>query len=537
MIRGSIAFILVSCFLLGQDGVRSLGQESGSRLNREPIKIRRAQLNQSRDQQDNLNDEYRLQEESDDIERSEEAVLDDSDSEVFVTRPKKTRATTAAFDRSLLSNSPSEPTQTAERLAPANPGRTNQRSINSSRETTPQSSPESIEQSSEVYEEELAGSYESVNAGYEYEPEGYGNFYEGAPNVYYADSYGLSPLALLSRRLYLRAEATNFWATGQSLPLLVTGGATGNTDSLFGGRQIGSDTTQGIRFDAGLWFDDYKIRGVLLRGFDVGDNDLSLNTSSANTPFLARPFRNLTTGANQDPFTISSPNIQSGNVTANVSSKVNGGDVLFRRVIARDHLVRWDWLMGYQTARLTESLDVSSSSVVVTAIGALPQNTTINQTDSFRVKSQFHGAAFGVSGQASEGNWFFGGLFKLGVGNMERQVTIAGTQTIAQPNQAPVTDSQGLLARNTNNGFFKNDTSVIVPELGLTVGYRLTRRLDFTVGYTLIQLPKVTRVIDSLDRELGADLDPVPTVSRPEFTFRESNLTLHGLNLGLQWMY
>ncbi len=192
---------------------------------------------------------------------------------------------------------------------------------------------------------------------------------------------------------------------------------------------------------------------------------------------------------------------------------------------------------GVPDRSINEVLNVNASSTVTTATGTLPQNTSINQVDRFHVKSQFHGATFGVNGHASEGNWFFGGLFKLGIGNMDRQVTITGSQTITQPGQAAVTTPQGLLARNTNNGFFKNDTSVVVPELGLTIGYRLTRRLDFTVGYTMIRLPKVTRVTDSLDRTLGVDLAAIPTVNRPEFSFRESNLTLHGVNVGLQWMY
>ncbi len=215
---------------------------------------------------------------------------------------KRIRTTPTAFDRSLLTQATGDdqPEEPAAKPSPAPPMK---------RPTEPVPQPDEVvyEDGSYVDEGSFAPSYE------EYEPQ------NGYP-ILTVNEY--SPLAMIFSRLYLRAEATTFWASGQPLPTLVTGGATGNTDSLFGGRQVGMDSTQGLRFDGGLWLDPSKSRGVLVRVFDAGENDLDLNTSSAITPFIARPFQNLTAGANQDPFTVSSPGIQAGSVAASLSSRV-----------------------------------------------------------------------------------------------------------------------------------------------------------------------------------------------------------------------
>ncbi len=75
---------------------------------------------------------------------------------------------------------------------------------------------------------------------------------------------------------------------------------------------------------------------------------------------------------------------------------------------------------------------------------------------------------------------------------MERNVDIVGSSAVSIGTDVTRRD-QGLHARSTNIGSYQDDTFVMVPEVGLTIGYRLTKQLDFTVGYNLLRLPKVTR--------------------------------------------
>ena len=355
-----------------------------------------------------------------------------------------------------------------------------------------------------------------------------------------------SPLGLLSRRLYMRAEAVSYWGTGQFLPTLVTtsnadpilpveqagllGGAA--TLSLFGGGEVGRGATSGIRYEVGFWLDDCRSQGFLVRLFDSGDNDLSLQTDGTRQAVIARNFLDVGPPRAQSLVSIAYPNQTNGTISANLSSNTNGGDILLRQALAQDHLGRWDWLVGYQTARLIESIDIVSTTTNLNV-----PNPILNQADHFRSRSQFHGATLGLGGEAREANWYFGGLFKVGFGNMERRNEISGfSQTTVGTDVA--TQNQGLLARQSNIGTHRDNTFVLVPELGLHVGYRLTPRLDFTVGYSLLRLPKVARVVDTLDGELASNLsDPLTGEIKPTFVMRESNFTLHSLNLGLQWAY
>lgn len=355
-----------------------------------------------------------------------------------------------------------------------------------------------------------------------------------------------SPLNLLSRRLYMRAESAFFWGSGQFLPTLVTTSVADptlpieeagllddpDTRSLFGGGEVGDDSSNGLRFEAGLWFDDCKSRGVLFRMFDSGDNDVGLSTNNTINPIIARNFLDVGPPREQSLVSIAYPNQTTGNINANLSSRAYGGDLLWRSLICQDSLGRWDWIGGYQNARLDESINIVSRTNNLNA-----PNPILDQEDHFRTRNLFHGANLGLHGQVRDGCWYFGGLFKLGIGNMERRADISGSSTTTVGTDV-ARQSQGLLARRTNIGSFQTDTFVWVPEIGLNIGYRLTRRLDFSVGYNMLRLPKVGRVVETLDRELASNLsDPLTGETRPSFQFRESNFTLHSLDLGLQWAY
>lgn len=355
-----------------------------------------------------------------------------------------------------------------------------------------------------------------------------------------------SPLGQLSRRLYFRAQTASFWGTGQFLPTLVstsssttlplqTIGQSTDPDRqiLFGGSQVGSDSSNGVRGEIGLWFDDCQSRGVLVRMFDSGDNDVGLSTDQNRNSVIVLNFLRTDPARQESTVAVAFPTRAEGFVNANLSSSTYGGDLLARNNICRDNLGSWDWVGGYQMARLDESLSIVSLSRNLTTNPV----QTIDQTDRFRTRSQFHGGALGLNGQVRDGCWYFDGLFKVGVGMMERNVDIVGSSAVSIGTDVTRRE-QGLHARSTNIGSYQDDTFVMVPEVGLTIGYRLTKQLDFTVGYNLLRLPKVTRVVDALDRELASNLsDPLSGEIRPSFALRESNFSLHSLNLGLQWNY
>jgi hypothetical protein len=190
---------------------------------------------------------------------------------------------------------------------------------------------------------------------------------------------------------------------------------------------------------------------------------------------------------------------------------------MMRKRIYEDDLVRSDFLWGYQQVRFSESLEFN------TRISTAPGLATV---EYFSAANQFNGGQIGYLRSAHDGCWYFDGFAKIGFGKINRHVYIDDSNT------------GGLLAnQQTNVGTYGNDTFVLVPEIGVSAAYLLTKNLHFTVGYSFLRLPKVTRVESALDQGLVVDTRNPPQVLRPGFTFAEKNFDVHMLDLGLQLSY
>ena len=357
-------------------------------------------------------------------------------------------------------------------------------------------------------------------------------------------------LGTLLRQTQFKIEAATYWPKGQNLPILVTtrrpaddpatDGLIGDADTinLFGGNEVLGQARQGLRGELGMFLDPEKSHGVLLRFFDAGSETLTYGSTPGSEPVVMRPFFSTASNA-QSTIAINYPGSTSGSLNASVSSEVYGGDLMFRKRLAQDCMGHIELLAGYQTARLADSLSISSSSTALTSTPA-PAGTISQITDTFGTVNRFNGFGLGLNGIMRDRNWSLAGMVKLGFGTMERSVSIDGSSSITVPgNPASVsTSSSGLLARNTNEGNYLSNTSVVSPEVALTLGYRITRGLEATFGYTYLGLPKVARVSDQLDPNLAVNLSNPPTgVTRPSFELLESNFSLHSLNYGLQWNY
>ena len=357
-------------------------------------------------------------------------------------------------------------------------------------------------------------------------------------------------LGNILRRMQFRIEAATFWPDGQNLPALVTttrppgppstNGLPPNATNLFGGSEVLSESTQGIRGEIGTYFDDRKSHGVLFRFFDIGSNSLSYISTPTSEPVVTRPFFNSDPAENGlRTISVNEPTSTSGSLNASISSDMYGGDILFRQLILRDCAGRIEFLAGYQTARLADSLLINSTITALTTTPA-PAGTISQLSDNFRTTNRFNGMALGFNGILRERWWSLSGLVKLGFGNMERSVDIDGSSTITVPGNpgSTSTSANGLLARNTNAGSYVQSTFIVSPETNLTLGYRLNRRLEATIGYSYLGLPKVARVADQLDPQLASNLSNPPTgASTPSFSLLSSNYALHSLNYGLQWRY
>jgi hypothetical protein len=337
---------------------------------------------------------------------------------------------------------------------------------------------------------------------------------------------GFPPL-LRCDRLTARIEAATFWPTSQTLPPLVRTdqiGVPGSTD-LFGGTQNLNQSVQGLRGEFGWKFGVANCNTLQFRFFDAGAQSLTFDSPTSSATSIVRPYQDGSQNPIvQDAVSIKEPGVSNGSVLAHAFSDVQGGDILLKGLWLKNCDSTTEWLLGYQNARLTDSIDVHSTTIPVGSTNLLELR------DQFRTVNQFNGATLGLSRILYSPRWSLGSMFKLGMGDLQRDVTISGLQKVGN---APAT-TNGLLARSPANGVYSTNTFAFSPEVNVTLGYRLTRNIEATLGYNYLGLPKVARAGQQIDTV--SDLDSAnPT--RPRFILQESNFSLHSLNYGLQYRY
>ncbi len=363
------------------------------------------------------------------------------------------------------------------------------------------------------------------------------------------------------------AEYLYWWPRGMYLPPLVTtspagtpreeSGVLGQADTriLYGNEEILSGAQNGLRLRAGVWFDTKNRYGLQGEYFSLANGDASFMAScdDAATPILARPFFNINP---RDPFTdafdpparedsqlICYPDLLRGNVTVDVSSRLQSAGLAFRELMALETFCgsqgtgfsRVDVLIGYRYMRLNEHLGITENLSSFNA--EIP--VTFQIQDQFDTRNQFHGLDLGMTWQAGWGKWSVDLLVKTALGNVQQEAVIRGGSTASLPGTPPVSYDAGLLALPSNIGSYSQDRLGVVPELGFTIGYAVRPRLRATIGYSFIYWGSVVRPGDQIDLDINPDQLPPPLVPmagalRPEFAFQEVDYWVHGVNVGLE---
>ena len=360
---------------------------------------------------------------------------------------------------------------------------------------------------------------------------------------------GCGPLMALWYRLQVRAEVPIYWRRDQGAPILVTTASSGvgadvagvigesTTDTLLGGNSLNNDGSAGVRLTFRTWLGQSRDFGLMLRVWDAGDQDDSYRFDSNSFPILARPFFNTTVDGSfaQDTQLIAFPDESLGDITVNTSSSLSGLELSLRRLLYEDRFTRLDWLYGYQHVNIEEGLTVSSNTTVIGNTPGL-QGASIAVTDRFQTNNEFHGVSYGIMSTRRFACWQMETMFRLGAGNLRREVNISGSTTTVSSGTS--TDNQGLLARNTNNHPFVDDTFVVIPEVGINFAYLIRPGIHFNVGYNYMLVPKVAQAAQQIDNDLAVNLsDPLVGSLDPQLDFDERNYWINSLGLGLQLRY
>lgn len=355
-----------------------------------------------------------------------------------------------------------------------------------------------------------------------------------------------------TERFWIRGEYLRWWTEGADAPPLVTSSPAGTpqaqagvlgepaTQVLFGGGELNDDASNGVRLRSGLWLTPVNSLGVEVEYFQLFEQEDNFAASGDGSPILARPFFDVTNDRETAQL-ISFPGVVAGDVRATSETDlrsflVNGRMALIPDAGAGSGNVgsasRADWILGYRYLKLNDDLTIQDEleSLIVGAPG------TVVASESFSTSNTFHGLQLGAIHQKNLNRLWLESLLRVAIGNNTQRVRINGTTAITE---AGVTETYtgNLLAQRSNIGTREEDELTMIPELGLTLGLRITDRLHATVGYTILYFPNVVRASEQIDTDLNPNLippeaDPFTGSLRPRPLFDETDYWAHGLSVG-----
>lgn len=365
-------------------------------------------------------------------------------------------------------------------------------------------------------------------------------------------------------RLYGRAEYLLWWLDGFHVPPLVTTSPAGTaqaaagvlgqpgTSVLYGNGEILSDRRDGLRFSAGTWLGDYQDIAVEGDIFFFEDASTSFSATGVDgTPILARPYFDVLNAAEAAAL-VSFPGVTEGTIAVAASSDFDGAGLRLRKALCCKEIggacnacnpsgpavipasvSRIDMVGGYRYLNLDEQLTISAATSTLLTV-AVTQDTVF---DRFSTSNEFHGGDLGFIWEWESAQWSLELLSKMAIGTTRQQVSVSGGSTIGG-----VSGTGGLLALPSNIGTYNRNIFSVVPELGVTLGYKITPRLKATAGYTLIYWSHVARPGDVIDLDVNTNqlppaVPPFAGPARPRFEWDDSALIAHGLSLGLDYRF
>jgi hypothetical protein len=364
-------------------------------------------------------------------------------------------------------------------------------------------------------------------------------------------------------RGFVEAEYLLWWMTGLNVPVLATSttsptgtgflGQPGTFPILGPGTFLG-DAREGLRLRAGYWLDDCRTWEVDGSLFFLGQRDADAAYGSNQFGVITRPvfspnpIPGTGTIVGETGEAVSVPGVLSGALTVHAQSLLWGADVNLRRCLFSDCDNRLTMFVGYRNLDLIESVSINENIQVIGSGGGRvivtdPIGTLVSVQDKFGTQNHFNGGQIGGTYEHRWGGFEIDARASIAFGATEQQLNISGFQTITLPGATTQSFRGGLLAVGPNLGDFTRNQFSVVPEVTLNAGYWILPNLKFYVGYDFLFWNNVIRPGQQIDREVNLTFVPnAPTVgassaARPTALFQQSNLLVHGVQLGIEWRW
>jgi Putative beta barrel porin-7 (BBP7) len=347
---------------------------------------------------------------------------------------------------------------------------------------------------------------------------------------------------------------------------------------------VGGDHSGG-RFSAGYWFGDDQSVGIEGRVFYLenlaANSAIFTNNNSADTTFTAATGQTntvLVTGGT----TTATPIVFLGqaNSAALVTSakQMWGAELNGRCIFLEAAGIQFGGVAGFRYLQFHELLTVNDSTTLTltptdTPVVSLatPNGTTIpitsaafnvNSLNSITTYNNFYGAQVGADFNVNIGRFFVDTRGTLGLGVMNQQVningsngasltttttptTVVGTATPGTPTTTTqsITQPGGLFAGPSDLGNHGRNRLAFLPELTVKVGYDVTDWFRLFVGFDTLYVSNVVRpslVTGQSSTNVTATVAGTTqhlTVNQPSFRFSDTNIWAYGITFGAQFQF
>jgi hypothetical protein len=362
---------------------------------------------------------------------------------------------------------------------------------------------------------------------------------------------GDGPCCRSGGQFWATAEYLFGWVNGTNLPNLVTTSPAGTPQSiagvvaspttglLFGGSQ-NSNVRPGFRLGAGFWFDDHHTIGVEAGFMMLGSEATLFSASSDGSTILARPYFDANTQAPQAVL-VAFPGSSSGSIDIRAAS----GNLYETHIDLTENVIDTGWmrvnsLVGWRFYRYDEALRIRQN-LAPTGAAFVP-GTQILTLDDFSTHNTFNGCDLGFRTQFGWESLTLDILTKLAVGYVHREVGISGNQVTMVPGAAPVPQTGGLYALQTNGGTHGSNDWGLLPELGGTLTWQISQSLGLRLGYSVMWLDRVARAGDQVNQIVNPNFLPPVGASpagpaQPAFNLNRQDVWVQNLSIGVLFTY
>lgn len=251
-------------------------------------------------------------------------------------------------------------------------------------------------------------------------------------------------------------------------------------------------------------------------------------------------------------------------VSGEASSSLFGSELNCRSKVVRIGNFDVGCVGGVRYLLFRDELSLRSDSSLTRPVGieetdseqtySLSQNLTISSRDRVRISNHFYGAQVGFDLDSRWGDCFLYTRLKTGVGAMVQSANVEGSTEVRNnepirltgplagtPTSPPSsTSAGGLLSGPNDTGRHTRTRIALLPEINVKLGYQFTNWLRGHVGYDFLYLNNAARAggsttINTLNTSVQAGQTNLNTnVAAPTFRFNDQNVTVQGINFGLE---